>query len=65
MRKILRDIIRSNAERGGYKPSKAVKSEWDKFQIKRIGATARKINQAKATHKKRTWTSRINAEIEA
>lgn len=60
-RKIIRNKIRRQAELLGVKPSKLVHNGFDRLQIKKYGATVRAINQAKGTHKRRTWKLRIAA----
>lgn len=58
-RQCRRNALRVEAERMGTKPSKYVRRMFDKQQVKKYGATVREINQAKGTHKRRTWKSRI------
>ena len=64
-RKIIRNGMRREAEFHGAKASKFVKNEFDRYQIKKVGATVRKLNQAKGTHKRRTWKTRIEASFDA
>ena len=67
-RKIIRNGLRAEAERNGYKPSAYVRAMWNKIQIKKYGkngATVRAIHQAIGTHKRRTWRERILAVVEA
>lgn len=59
MRKYIRNMLRNRAEKKGVKPSRYVRSEFDRLQIKKYGDTVRKINQAKGTHTRRTWKMRI------
>ena len=60
MRKYIRKMLRSKAERMRVKPSRFVGAEFDKIQVKRYGSTRRDVNQAKGTHKRSTWKQRIN-----
>lgn len=60
MRKIIRNMLRSKAERIDVKPSRFVKSEFNKIQVKKYGNTRRLINQMKGTHKRKTWKQRYN-----
>ena len=63
MRKFIRNMLRSQAERLGVKPSKYVAREFDKYAVKKYGETRRRINQAKGTHKRRTWGTRIASVV--
>lgn len=58
-RQCQRNALRAKAERLGVKPSKYVAREFDKAQVKKYGETRRRINQAKATHTRKTWKQRI------
>lgn len=60
-RQCRRNELRAQAKRLGVKPSKFVASEFDKDQVKKYGEERRRINQAKGTHKRRTWKQRIAA----
>lgn len=67
-RKIIRNGMRRAAERGGFRPSKAIREMFNQFQIDKLGGgekgvKGRSINQAKGTHPKRTWRMRIQAAI--
>lgn len=64
MRKHIRAMLRGKAEKMGAKPSKWVRSEFDRYQIKKYGDKRRKINRAKGTHRRRTWKARIAAVLE-
>lgn len=57
-----RKIIRNGMRRFG---TKFLSAEWNAYQIKKVGATMRQINQAKGTHPKRLWRSRIEAVLPA
>lgn len=59
MRKHIRAMLRGEAEKMGAKPSKWVRSEFDRYQIKKYGVEKREINKAKGTHPKRRWKSRV------
>lgn len=59
MRKYIRNMLRVRAERMGAKPSKHVAEEYDRYAVARYGETRRRINQAKGTHKRKTWKNRI------
>lgn len=58
-RKYIRGMLRREAERKKIKPSRWIKREFNRIQIKKYGAKIRKINKEKGTHKKRTWRARI------
>ena len=59
MRKYIRKLLRRDAEDLGAKPSKYVRSEFDRLQIKKYGKNTRRKNQAKGTHKRKLWRSRL------
>ena len=59
MRKIIRSMIKAEAKREKAKPSRWLKVSFDSRQRKIYGSDTRKVNQAKGTHKKRLWPSRI------
>lgn len=59
MRKYIRRMLRAKGERMGVKPSRYVAREFDRRQIKKYGELGRLINQAKGTHKRNTWKTRI------
>lgn len=59
MRGLIRRKMRAEGERKGVKASRYVAREFNRRQVKRYGATVRRINQAKGTHKRRTWRARI------
>ena len=59
MRKYVRHLLRRQAERIGVKPSRFVRSEFDRLQIKKQGRDKARINQLKGTHKRKLWRSRI------
>ena len=63
MRKHIRSILRHSAEKHGIKPSKHVSAAWDDFQIRKVGYTRRRVNQAKGTAPKNKWRSRIQAVV--
>lgn len=63
-RKCRRNMLRAQAERLGVKPSKYVAREFDKGQVKKYGRERRLINQAKGTHPRRTWKSRIATALQ-
>ena len=63
-RKYIRKMLRAKAEKRGVKASRYVRAEFDRYQRKKYGkygAIIRKINQAKGTKKRRTWSARIAA----
>lgn len=64
MRKYIRAMSRGEAEKMGAKPSKWVRNEFDRYQIKKYGGKRRKINRAKGTHRRNTWKARIAAVLE-
>lgn len=57
-----RKILRNNMRRFG---TKYLSAEWNAYQIKKVGATRRQINQAKGTKPKRLWRTRIEAVLPA
>lgn len=63
MRKYIRKMLRSKAERMRVKPSRFVGSEFDKIQVKKYGSTRRKLNQVKGTHKRSTWRQRVSLYV--
>lgn len=63
-RKCQRYALRVKAERLGVKPSKYVSREFDRARVKKDGKTRRLINQAKGTHPRRTWKSRIATALQ-
>lgn len=58
MRKYVRNMLRSKAERMRVKPSRYVGSKFNDIQVEKYGSTRRKINQAKGTHRRKTWGQR-------
>lgn len=60
-RKTVRNKMRRQAELMQISPSKWVHNEFHRYQVKALGAAVRTINQAKGTHKRRTWKMRIAA----
>ena len=63
MRKYIRNMLRVRAKRLGVKPSKHVAEEYDRYAVARYGETRRRINQAKGTHKRKTWGLRIASVV--
>jgi hypothetical protein len=59
MRKYIRSIIRQEAKTENAKPSRWLKIAFDTHQSKIYGVKKRKANQAKGTHKKQIWASRV------
>lgn len=57
-RKIVRNILRNECEEKGGK-REAFHRAWELRQAKKYGAKRRTINEAKGTHKKKTWKYRI------
>ena len=55
MRKHIREIMRREAERNHYKPSKAVNNLWSKLQDKRYGRNKHLAFQARGTRPKHKW----------
>lgn len=62
-RKLVRNMLRLKAKRLGVKPSEYVARRFDRIQIERYGETRRRINQAKGTHKRRTWGLRVASVV--
>lgn len=63
-RKLIRNAMRHEGEKYSSKPSKYLRNAFDRYQIKKYGGKRRKINQAKGTHRRRTWKTRIAAVSE-
>jgi hypothetical protein len=63
MRKYIRKMIRSKAEKKGAKASRYVRSTFNNLQIKKHGSKKRWINQAKGTHKRSTWRMRVSLAL--
>ena len=59
MRKYIRNIMRYTAKNQKAKPSQWVKITFENFQRKKHGSDCRKRNQAKGTHPRHLWASRI------
>lgn len=57
-RKTIRNILRNECEEKGG-DFKAFHRAWELRQAKKYGAKRRVINEAKGTHKKKTWATRI------
>ena len=55
MRKYKRAINRAYAERKGIKASRFVAETWDKLQIRRVGWSARRMNQRHGTKPRNKW----------
>lgn len=62
-RKLIRNALRVKAERLGVKPSEYIARRFDRIQIERYGKDRRRINQAKGTHKRRTWGLRVASVV--
>ena len=62
-RKIIRNALRVKAERMGVKPSQYVSRQFDRIQVEKYGKIRRRINQAKGTHKRETWPSRVASAV--
>lgn len=58
VRKHIRDIMRVEAEKNGYKGSKAVSTLWDRFKKKQVGEARRKRDVCHGTHPKKLWRYR-------
>lgn len=61
MRKLLRSMMRAEAEKKGMIPSKYVNSAWHKYQIDKVGLYNRLKNVAKGTSVKSKWRIRIQS----
>ena len=61
MRKYLRRIARSQAERNGAKASKVVHDIWTRYQIQKYGERQVAVNRAIGTHPKKNWATRIGS----
>lgn len=64
IRKVIRNGMRHDAEKKGVKASKWVRNAWDRYQLKKVGAKKRRINQAKGARPRRTWRQSIAAVLE-
>lgn len=62
-RKHIRNRLRCAARAAGVKPSRHVAYGWNELQVRKYGDTVRRINQAKGTHPKRRWKSRVAAAV--
>lgn len=62
-RKFVRNALRLEARHKGVKESAYIRKSWNELQIEKIGATARKINQAIGTAPRRLWKSRIQSVV--
>ena len=63
MRKHIRYQLRITAEKAGVKPQKHISDGWDQIQVEKVGLENRRKNQARGTHKKHLWKSRIEAVL--
>lgn len=63
MRKYIRNIIKCRAKQEKIKPSAHLKAMFDHIQRKKHGSNCRKANQAKGTHPKHLWSSRIAMNV--
>jgi hypothetical protein len=52
-------MIREDAKRQKAKPSRWLKIAFDTYQSKKYGVDNRKKNQAKGTHCRKVWPSRV------
>lgn len=59
MRKYIRNMMRYEGKHKKYKVNRWVKAAFEAFQLKCYGADRRKANQAKGTHPKKLWASRV------
>lgn len=57
MRKHIRNLMRVQAEKENYKPSRAIAQLWNNLQIKRYGIKKRCANKARGTLPKHKWKS--------
>ena len=60
MRKYVRKMFKSLAEKEHAKTSYRVHNLWDKLQIKRHNKKYRDIHKAIGTHKRKIWKSRVD-----
>lgn len=61
MRKYRRMVLRMQAANKLHvSPRKFLHKMWERYQIKKYGATKVAVNKARGTHKKRTWAQRVN-----
>ena len=63
MRKYIRSMLRAEANRKGVNASRYVAREFDRYQVNKYGEPRRRINQAKGTHKRKTWGLRIASVV--
>lgn len=59
MRKYIRGMMRSASKNNHTKPNRWVKAAFETLQLKRYGVDRRRANQAKGTHPKHLWRSRV------
>lgn len=63
MRKYIRNALRAEAKRLGVKASTYVAEGYDRYAVNKYGKARRRINQAKGTHRRRTWRMRIASVV--
>lgn len=63
-RELIRNKLRTEAKQKGLKPSKYIKYNFDRHQIKKHGLIKRRKNQAKGTHERKTWPMRIATALD-
>lgn len=59
MRKYIRSMARAEGTKRKLKASRYVKAVWERLSQKKYGVEQRHRNQAKGTHKRYLWDSRI------
>ena len=59
MRKYIRNMMRYEGKHKKYKANRWVKAAWEALQQNTVGVNRRKANQAKGTHPKKVWSSRV------
>ena len=58
MRKYIRSMFRAEAKKNKTNISRWVAAAWEYYKNGTVGATERKLCQARGTHKKSLWRSR-------
>lgn len=55
MRRIKRSMLRAYAERNSINPSSFVAEAWERYQIRKLGLSARRANQRHGTRPRNKW----------
>lgn len=60
MRRLMRSILRSRAEKKGVKPSRYVAKMWNRYEVRKLGQAERDLNVRRGTKPKRLWPGRVS-----